>query len=35
MMDFIFVPLVVGVITLGIYKFFELLVVPSRAPHDH
>lgn len=26
MMDFIFVPLVVGVITLGIYKFFELLV---------
>ena len=25
-MDFIFVPLVVGVITLGIYKFFELLV---------
>ena len=26
MMDFIFVPLVVGVVTLGIYKFFELLV---------
>ena len=25
MMDFIFVPLVVGVVTLGIYKFFELL----------
>lgn len=26
MMDFITVPLVVGTITLGIYKFFELLV---------
>lgn len=26
MMDFITVPLVVGMITLGIYKFFELLV---------
>lgn len=26
MMDFISVPLVVGMITLGIYKFFELLV---------
>ena len=26
MMDFIAVPLVVGMITLGIYKFFELLI---------
>lgn len=26
MMDFILVPLVVGMITLGIYKFFELLI---------
>ena len=26
MMDFITVPLVVGMITLGIYKFFELLI---------
>ena len=26
MMDFIAVPLIVGMITLGIYKFFELLI---------
>lgn len=26
MLDFIMVPLVVGMITLGIYKFFELLI---------
>lgn len=26
MMDFITVPLVVGMITLGVYKFFELLI---------
>lgn len=26
MMDFILVPLVVGIITLGIYKLFELFV---------
>ena len=31
MMDFIFVPLVVGVVTLGIYKFFELLVCIASA----
>lgn len=26
MMDFIVVPLIVGMITLGVYKFFELLI---------